>query len=282
MEQTKNVFCTIVTKSHVPYAQVLHHSLKQFNEHIQLIVLVVDEDDVSLLRLPESNIQYYSINDLQGFGHTKALIEKYGKVNTDIVRWSMKSVFVEYLLFSGLEKVIYIDADIFFFGDYSFLFDLLATNNILLTPHWRTKNPKINEKDFTLLLTEGIFNGGFIGASQGGQEALSWWSDACLWDCSKNSEKGTYDDQAYLNLMPVYFEKVFILNHRGLNVAHWNRKENKRSILKGEVLLNGTDPVIFIHFTKSTIKGITSKDKLLERYFRKYKEVCAQFDIQLK
>jgi lipopolysaccharide biosynthesis glycosyltransferase len=282
MKQTKNGFCTIVTKSHIAYAEVLHHSLKQFNEHIQLNVLVVDEDDVSLLRRSGSLIQYYSINDLQGFSHTEAIIEKYGKVNVDIVRWTMKGVFIEYLLFSGFDKVIYVDADIFFFGDYSFLFDLLETNNILLTPHWRTKNPNINDKDFTLLLTEGIFNGGFIAASQGGQEALSWWSDVCLWDCSKNREKGIYDDQLYLNLMPIYFEKVHVLNHRGLNVANWNRRENKRSLLKNEVLLNGTYPVVFIHFTKSTMEGIASKDKLLERYFRKYKEVCAQFDIKLK
>ena len=101
----------------------------------------------------------------------------------------------------------------------------------------------------------------------------------CEYACEKDREKGLFDDQIYLNILPVYFENVGIIRHRGCNVANWNQVECRRTIQNdGTVLINGLYPVIFIHFTASTIKGILNgSDSALISYLKIYaKAIKAQ------
>lgn len=273
----KDTFCTIITSNYLHFAVALHESLLQFNESIILHVFISDKWDDTIedgLIVPkESTVSIYYIKDLCEKGIGKAIHAQYANKNKDHFRWSMKGVFISYLLEErDYEKVIYLDWDTYFFNDYHFLFEELNTHSILLTPHWRCAiNPELDTVNFDFLFIHGLYNAGFLAANQKGIPALKKLGEWCLYECVNNAKKGKLDDQTYLNLLPIYFDDVKILKHRGCNVASWNLIECKRIKIEEEVLINGTDKVIFIHFLDATVQLIYSGvDKLLTPYLTKY------------
>jgi len=247
-------FCTIITADYASYPDSLAASLDELGCEFRLFTLVTGSD---VPRFRSQKIVSLQVDDVPD-PMTDALKEKYFDVGrADEFRWSMKSVLMLHLLEDiGLERVIFVDPDVAFFSDPSFLFDGLTRARVLLTPHWRCPDPGRDPWNFADLQTNGLFNAGFIGVSRGSEPALRWWSGVCLYRCDKRPEEGLFDDQAYLDLMPVYFEGVEILRHRGCNVANWNLSENRRVIADDGSVRVGGDPLVFIHFTQSTIRGI--------------------------
>ncbi|MEQ9443825.1 MAG: hypothetical protein RIG62_32595 [Cyclobacteriaceae bacterium] len=242
------------------YAEALLDSIKKFTTQGTLHVLVSDIDSSSTLATFASNEGFYPylFEDVNQTEIATQVAAKYRSNAHDAFRWSMKPVFINYLIQEkGCDKVIYVDCDISFFNDPSFLFEKLTTQDILLTPHWRSSDPYQDFSNFQILFNRGIYNAGFIGVNKSGTTAMDWWARACTHTCIKDPSNGLFDDQTYLNLLPVYFDNVEVLKHRGCNVANWNQVECERVVqADGSVLINGKYPIIFIHFTASTIRGI--------------------------
>lgn len=278
-------YCTIVTHDHLHFALALNSSLLAFNTNIQFKVLVADQAaDGPLISSRYPNVQIFNASELCITDIAKTLYNKYAKGSMDRFRWSMKPVFINYLLTQGYEQVFFLDPDTFFFSSFDLLSDELAGNSVLLTPHWRASNPKKDPNNFAVLQTMGLFNAGFVGASKSGMKAMTWWADTCAFRCEKRPDKGFYDDQGYLNLMPIYFENVQILRHRGCNIANWNQVECQRvQMADGNLKINGLWDIIFIHFTISTIHGIkTGQDVLLRPYLKKYLSILEKFKVEVK
>jgi lipopolysaccharide biosynthesis glycosyltransferase len=276
-------FCTIITPDYFPFVKSLYKSIIQHGNVKKLCVLVCTSKNDVYAKLPatteDSGIQLFYLDDFSNNKSAGSIYQKYYHNDIDAYRWSMKPVFLNVLLQAGqYDKVIYVDTDIFFFNDYSFLFNMLDNNEMLLTPHWRNMHPseEVNRndlEDFNLLFTSGIFNAGFVGANSKGLSMLNWWANACIYKCEKRPEKGFFVDQTYLNLFPLLCENLGIIQHRGCNVADWNRTECKRTVANEQVLINKKFPIIFIHFTNSLIESIQiGKDLLLEKHFAEYKE----------
>jgi hypothetical protein len=283
--QNSKSFCTINTADYLPYMLALNESVLQFDSDIPLNVLVSDKrQDYSEIKRQFPNIIFYFPDDLCKEGVAKQIYNKYWQKDMDAFRWSMKPVFLKYLFQNqGFRKIIYVDNDIHFFDDYHFLFNELVNNNVLLTPHWHSSDPILDVPNFYLLYNNGLYNGGFAGANYKAADALEWWAKACAFICVKDPSKGQFVDQTHLNLLPIYFEGVKILKHRGCNVANWNQMECRR--IRGEdnrVLINGNDPIVFIHFTKSTISGIVKgEDSELAEYLQKYFERLSRYGVKI-
>ena len=280
MEKSVSVtFCTIITQSHLAWALALNHSLLQFDEDVKLCILITDCDKIESPHLVDfENISLLYLKDLSSSALAKKIINKYKK-QSDVLRWALKPALMMYLL-QMYEKVLYCDCDIFFCNSYQFLIEELNENHILLTPHWRTIEAKVNTEQLEAVLWGGIFNAGFVGANKNGYDALKTWADLCCYKCEKDRFNGCYDDQKYLDLLPIYFEKVKILSHKGCNLANWNIEICKRSLHKsGEVWINEAFPVVFIHLTKSTIYGtLLGSDTLLLPYIQHFQAVIQQYD----
>ena len=217
-----------------------------------------------------SGIQFYSYSDYPE-------LQIPASDSKDHLRWSLKPVFLKFLL-GDHEKVLFVDPDVFFFGNSDFLFDLLDDNNVLLTPHWESFDPNVNPNGFVRNIKNGFFNAGFVGVSRSGIPAIEWWSKMCIFKCEIDPWNGVYVDQGYLSLIPAYFDNVKIIQHKGCNVADWNIDQNERSIdERGEVRV-ADYPIVFIHFAADTIKDILDgEDGLLLPYYRKYQSVLSSF-----
>ena len=279
-------FCTIITPGYIHYALSLRESLLQFNQSVHFYILVSEFQAGLKERIEREFDKTYLIyaEEICKEGVAKAIYEKYASTYTDGFRWSIKPVLLMYLMQTrGIDKIIYTDCDIRFYSDYQFLFDELGCNNVLLTPHWRTSDPHLDETHFISMYTSGLYNAGFIAVNLKAFKALEWWAKANLYICEINASKGQFVDQTHLNLFHIYFDGVKSLKHRGCNVAGWNMLECRRTPeTDGSVTINNQWPVVFVHFSNHTIHAIKNgEDKLLEPHLATYQKRIQYFAAQL-
>ena len=275
-----NHFCTITTYDHLYKVRALRDSLLQYGNNTVLHVLMVDKG-----KLAETDecIKIYSIADLGNDELVKRIQKKYSS-QSDKLRWSLKPSFLKFLLsINEISKVIYLDNDLFFYNDFSFLFNKLDDHAFLLTPHYYDRSPEYHQNWLEANFRAGLFNAGFIGVNKNAANTLQWWAECCLYRCKKSAFRGTFDDQKYLDLIPVMREDALILRHQGCNVAEWNRFLCLRQIVDGQVLINGIWPIVFIHFNVTTIREIIDgSEPLLEAYFKQYMHTLQKYKPTIK
>ncbi|MCW3127503.1 MAG: hypothetical protein JWO03_3161 [Bacteroidetes bacterium] len=250
-------FCTITTADHLFKTLALFDSIRALRSDAFLHVLCIDDLPTGL---PSDHIAFYKPQDLAHLPSAKTIIAKYAS-SKDKLRWSLKPVFLHYLLTQSADKIIYVDNDIYFYGDYSFLFALLGTYDFLLTPHHYPRDPGKDQNWLEANFRVGLYNAGFVGVNKNAIKDLDWWAACCAYRCEKNALRGTFDDQKYLDLIPVINEKAHIIRHKGCNVAEWNRAVISRSEEDGRIILDNEYPLIFIHFNGTTIRAIVNGEE---------------------
>ncbi len=214
------------------------------------------------------NVLFHFLDDLISL---PALAIK-NRYRNDALRWSLKPVYLKFLIEKGYDSVIYCDNDIFFFDSPQFLFEKLVEKSFLLTPHFYPSNPSNNQNWLEANFRVGLYNAGFIGVSIKGVEILDWWTNCCLYNVKKSFWRGLFDDQKYLDLVPVKFDNVEVVKHRGCNLAGWNSDESE--IVKDEngQFLIQNEPLIFIHFTPLTIEKFSISNAVLFQAYQQYEE----------
>lgn len=272
----KNAYCTIITGNYLPYAEALLESLVcHAGPTALLYVLVADGASSSPLKTTtETDRMRLCYPDQMPSDMALALASKYRNDYMDGYRWAMKPVFMIHLLQeSGLEKVLYLDSDLFFFDDPRFLFELLDAHRMILTPHWRCADrPEDDPIHFRTNFLDGIYNAGFVGARRDAVVILRFWANLCRYACTIRQQDGYYVDQKYLDILHSRFEGVGVVRHRGCNVSDWNRDDCKRTALEdGRVVIHGHFPIVFIHFTTDLMASIIAGvDPLLQPHFIAY------------
>lgn len=266
-----NAFCTIVDESHIPFAKALYSSVAIFHPDCTFFILVTDLSQTYVDPVSKT-IHWLAISDIRKAGTIDLILKKYlHKTQKDELRWALKPALIGWLLSQGMKKVIYADADIFFVNSAEFLFDELDRYSLILTPHWRDIKPG-NNNDLFYSLTSGYFNAGFVGASSNSMNVIKWWEEACSFRMEKSIKYGLFDDQKFLDLVPLEFDGVGIIKHKGCNIAIWNLDTNKREMVGNKLLINGKYDPVFIHFTKDTIQNIVlGNDRLLYPLLENYK-----------
>lgn len=271
----KTAFCTISTKSHLFKSVALLESVRGVS-NADLFCLITDSEQVEFHAI----FQCHFIKDLDSMAAV-ALQKKY-KGNE--LRWSMKPVYLKFLLENGYDSVIYCDNDIFFYDSPQFLFEKLVEKSFLLTPHFYPSNPSDNQNWLEANYRVGLYNAGFIGVSKGGVEILDWWTNCCLYNVKKSFWRGLFDDQKYLDLVPIKFDNVEVVKHKGCNVAGWNSDESKIKSFENERFLINNDPLIFIHFTPLSLQKFSLSNSVLFPAYQQYVDVLKlqKVDFQFK
>src|SRR5262249_54317193 len=155
--------------------------------------------------------------------------------------------------YDDLEEVVYFDPDIRLFNSLRIISQYLQDNDILLTPHFVTPIMSDGKAPFeTLSLNYGLYNLGFIALKKTDNVVnfLKWWSERTHKFCFQRVEEGLFVDQLWMNLAPLFFEKVKILDNVGMNVAPWNLHERVISYDRKEFRVNTVSPLIFYHFSR--------------------------------
>src|SRR5207253_3166136 len=95
---------------------------------------------------------------------------------------------------------------------------------------------------------------------------LKWFADRLYDYCYMEVNLGMYVDQLWINHVPVYFNKVFISKHMGLNCAYWNLHERYFSFNNNSYFVNETFQLIFFHFSALDIYNPSTISKSQNRY----------------
>lgn len=251
----KTAFCTISTASHLYKVSALFESLWRHDNDADRICWCIDGNGINGLE----NGALINLNAFPKDQRIDQLFHQYSS-SKDRIRWSLKPIVMEHLL-QSYDKVIYVDNDIYFFSSPSFLWDELDKNNLLLTPHHYARNPKKDQNWLEANYKVGLYNAGFIGANKNSVDALKWWAECCLYRCEKSWFRGLFDDQKYLDLMPIVHPNTKVLEHQGCNVAGWNVDVCKRTLGEsGIVTIDHKWPIVFVHFNGFSIRAILNGD----------------------
>lgn len=259
----KTAVCTISTKSHLFKSFALLESVRQYSQ-AHLFCLITDSKEF----IEHSIIHFNYLNDLKSDSAEK-LKKKY---TNDKLRWSLKPVYTKHLIEQGYERVIYVDNDIFFYSSPDFLFEKLKTSDFLLTPHFYKESPRKEQNWLEANYRVGLYNAGFFGANKNSIPILNWWAECCLYNVKKSYWRGLYDDQKYLDLIPIIFDKAEIIKHRGCNFAGWNCDEAELKKENGNQLLINGNLLVFIHFTQLSVKRFSASESIVQDHFRQYLE----------
>ena len=280
----KHTVCTISTLSHLFKSLALAHSIHTIDKEAEVKILLTDAETVpQSVNYDLGKVRCYTLKEVNKTKLGDAIIHRY-RNKPDNLRWSLKPVFLNYLLETEkCEKVLYTDNDIYFYHDFQFLFDELEQHAVLLNPHWRICSPEQEQYWLETNFREGLYNAGFLGVNRNAVKVLDWWARCCLYRCERNFARGLFDDQKYLDLFPVLEESCKILSHKGCNVAYWNQQNCPRSVVDGKVLIDGRYPVVFIHFAKSTIQSfLRGEEPEMQPYFEDYLRVLQLYKTDYK
>jgi hypothetical protein len=265
---TPIVVCTIITKRYLAQARVLTQSLREHHPEAQVYVLLADRvgDDFDPVAEPFDLIALGDLSDqplvqqmcfyYNAFELCCALrpaLHAYLYEHTDHAAW------------------LFLDADILVCASLDPLWEQLASASILLSPHSLAPVAPPHVETLELnVLRQGIYNGGCLGlrrasatvraaSTQENQSStaalafIQWWqqrlTDYCFNDIALQDVRGLAGDQQWLNLVPLYFEDVAILRHRGANVGHWNLIERGDLTLLDHRWMIGGEALLFFHFS---------------------------------
>lgn len=282
--------CTIVSPNYLAYARTLAASYLAHHPGQQFFVLIVADLTLEDRKLFEGDaftpvlLSEIGIADIKGEGMKYDILE----LNTNV-----KPSFMKHLIETrDLEKLVYLDPDIFVYAPLAPVFDALdAGATATLTPHMTTpvNDGKLpSEQD---MLYNGTYNLGFIAVRRCEESArlLNWWEERCLEQGFSEGRTGLFVDQKWMNLAPGLFRGIAILRHAGCNMAYWNLHE--RTLVERDTaqFVRGADavePLCFFHFsgvvigdetvlTKNSNRFSLAERPDLAKIFREYKAAVA-------
>ncbi|SFS04818.1 hypothetical protein SAMN05421771_0982 [Granulicella pectinivorans] len=257
--------CTIVSPNYLAYARTLASSYMAHHPGHRFFVLVVADHAEPSVFASEADVftpvslHHIGLEDV----YREAMKYDILELNTNV-----KPTFLKHLIGTyDLEKLVYLDPDIFVYAPLTPVFDALDHHDGVLTPHITTpvfdgKSP--SEQDH---LYNGTYNLGFFGVRRSPQSdrILAWWEQRCLELGFSEGRSGLFVDQKWMNLAPVFFD-VGILPHLGLNMAYWNLHERSLTETATGYVVNQTELLRFFHFSGITVSDPAMLSRNTDRY----------------
>lgn len=245
----KTAIFTSCASNYIPKARVLATSVKKFHPEIDMFLLVTDKLPQGFSLENEAFDKIVAAEDL-GIENFEQWIFGHRIVEACT---AVKPFMLRHLLEQGYEQVIYFDPDIAIFTTLESVFDGLNKGSVVMTPHINVPETTLEAiKDNELnSLKHGLYNFGFVAVNNDktGKAYANWWAERCYFRCFDDIAGGNFTDQKWNDLVPIFFDNVYLLKDSGCNLATWNYAQRKlEGSLKDGITANG-DALVFHHFT---------------------------------
>jgi hypothetical protein len=231
-------FVTLFDSKFLPMGMTLHSSLMAHGQPFHLWIICMDEPvEEQLARI---SLPHVTLLPLKSIETPELLAVKQGRSRGEycwtITPFTFLAVFDRDV---NVERVTYLDADLFFFASPHVLLRELeeADKHVLITEHAYAP-----EYAYYLDLS-GRFCVQFMTFKRtaAAKKVMRWWQERCLEWCFERHEEGKFGDQKYLDAWPDLFsDEVHIVHQTEKTLAPWN-------VLYFEKLRGRLDPV-FYHF----------------------------------
>ncbi|OHB72633.1 MAG: hypothetical protein A2W23_10030 [Planctomycetes bacterium RBG_16_43_13] len=275
--------CTIISKNYLPFARTLADSFMMYHPDAKFFVLMVDKID-GYFDPSKEKFSLIELDELDNVEHKEQMFFKYNVVESNT---AMKPFFLEYILKRySIKKLLYLDPDILIMNPLDEIYALLNTYSIVIIPHITRPVPIDGKSPHELIfLQAGTYNLGFIGISINEETTrfLQWWKERLFHFCTHDVPSGLFVDQKWIDLVPAFFDGIFILKNPGYNVSYWNLQEKTFAVKDGNLMVNDGF-LYFFHFSGFLIENIEAISKYQRKYilgnfkeliplFKRYKEL---------
>jgi hypothetical protein len=234
---------TVVTRNYLHFVRALAISLRSVHPEATIVVFILDSDGLALdCQLDQFEVLTF---DSLNLPHGRRFLFQYTPF--EALAAIRSYLLVHIFKTTGLNKLLYFDADIQIYSGLDSLLEVLQEYNLILTPHLARPRSVDGidhwEKD---VLDTGVFNIGFLGVRRSEQSLsmLRWWwgrvEKLCIF--------ANHYEQGWLNAVPTLFDDVLIERGPQYNAAVWNTGTRDFSEdAQGQVNVNGR-PLVFFHF----------------------------------
>jgi hypothetical protein len=242
---------TICSANYLAHARALGDSLREHNPDFHFVIGLVD-------RMPDGlDAGYLEPFEVIPVEHLKLrqlgeMVKKYSIVELST---AVKPFYMDFLYERDqkVDVVIYLDPDILVCGSFATLLGKLKTYSIVVTPHSCTyDDTAVNIHYEKVMLWAGVYNLGFLATSRSDETTafLKWWQirlqDHCFY---RPGVAGSFLDQLWMGLVPLYFRRVYVETDPGYNMCYWNHFERRLSLRNGKYIVNDHHDLIFFHFS---------------------------------
>lgn len=238
---------TSINLRYLPKALAWAKSVKKHNPDWETHILLNDAVPVGAENWPCVDIVYpigqLGVPNFQSWAFRMRVVE---------LCTATKPFYARKLLEAGYDHVFYFDPDTFAYSDLNQIVDTFGDDEVLITPHCAedaTSESEIHYNEMSSL-AHGVFNLGFLGLrnTENARKVIDFWCRRLLRHCEDDHGRGLFTDQKWFNLVPVFFDRVKVLKHKGCNTASWNIAHRPVS-KEGDRVLAGGENLIFFHFS---------------------------------
>lgn len=246
MQQERHVYCTLFDSGYLSRGLTLFSSLRGNGDNSDIYVLALDSYVATYLQgqMIFSGIYVLTMEDLER-DYPELLLVKDSRTRMEYV-FTCTPLLIEYASNKAKlnnELCVYLDSDLYYFGDPQLAISEMNNSSIGLTPHQYSRKLEGKLKKY------GTFNAGWAAfrADTLGKTALDWYKTQTLNWCYDKPENGRYADQGYLDDISL-MQGAKVLSNLGMNVAPWNTSTFKFSENNELVLIDDGIPLNFFHF----------------------------------
>ena len=240
-----NHYCTYFDRGFLLQGVALARSLVAQDPAAVLWVLALDEETAGALRdLNKPALRVVPLAELEAADPalaavkpTRSRAEYYFTLSPCWPRWLLHNR-------PEIARLVYLDADLYFFSSPQPIWDALDRGSVLLVAHRFPDFLRHYER-------HGKYNVGVLGwrRDRDGLACLDWWRERCLEWCFDRLEADRYADQKYLEAWPQRFGGVVECRHPGVNLAPWNWMNHRYDHPSGAVQVDG-QPLVVFHFAR--------------------------------
>lgn len=246
---TKTIYFTLCSNNYLAQAKVLGGSILRFYPDSRFLIGLVDYRDKSIDYSLFERIEILVFDEL-GFGEFDDMLSRYNVIEFNT---AVKPFYIDFLWrrYGQENSIIYLDPDILIYRPLDHVFKALEKHSVVLTPMF-CEAPQNTSLDELVALRHGMFNLGFIALkySEDSQKLINWWKERLRTYCLIDKARGIFVDQKWMDLAPLLFEGVYVLKHRGYNMAWWNFSERILLEVQGDFAVNQADQLLhFFHFS---------------------------------
>jgi hypothetical protein len=265
-----NIAFTTCSNNFLAQAKTMFRSLQRHHPEFKTFLFLVDKPHpgINYSSLMPAEIIVVDEKIVPGFDD---MLQRFTVIELNTV---VRPFIIQFLQSQhiGCRKLYYLDPDLCIYGRFTEVEELLENEDLVLTPHFLQPLPIDGAMPFeNLALNYGTYNMGFFAinsSTTNAQQLLRWWGERTSRFGHIDIANGYFTDQIWMNLAPIFFDKVHSLKHPGYNMAAWNLHERyiKDYSDSGKILLSSGDDLVAYHFSSWSFND----PELLSPYYTRF------------
>lgn len=230
-------FCTLFDSYYLHKGLALYLSLERVTQDFHLYVMAFDKNSYD--KLNSFGFNHMTVELLDDFETRELKAVKPTRNKAEYCWTAGPSVIYHFLTKYKLDKITYLDSDLFFLSSPDIIEQEAGDSSVVITEQG------INEEAAARYGRYCVQYMTFRN-DEDGLGALTWWRDKCIEWCFQKMEPTRYADQKYLDQFPKRWNNVYVLQNLGAGIAPWNMHRYKYT--ETTLLYKGEEwPKVFFH-----------------------------------